>query len=91
MVDVFGDAEVDVDSPLFSPDVSYEPLEADVFVVPVKGIDGSAGDATAVQAALAAHMADTTNVHGITDALELDARTEVGGVSPLQWYRNGKA
>lgn len=43
MVDIFDDVSIDVQAPLFSPDVSYSSADIDVFVVPVKGEPGAAG------------------------------------------------
>lgn len=56
----------------------------DVLVFDASGVADLADDLTD-------HIAATADVHGIVDAVNLDARTAIAGVSPLQWYLNGKA
>lgn len=59
--------------------------------VPFDSLVFDAGAVADLQDDLVAHVAGTTNVHGIVDAEDLDARTAFDGVTPLQWYMNGKA
>lgn len=57
-----------------------------------RGLPGpGAEEFDAIAALLTDHIAATTDVHGIEDAVDLDERTTLAGVSPLQWYLNGKA